>query len=274
VVVAAAAVELLVAHGGINPGLPLPQLYPETGAVAFLRDLPGRVAGVGWALRPNAAMVYRLHDVRGDDPLRLAAYEAVYGALAAPDPVYFQPIRDWRSPWLDRLGVRWVVAGPQEAPPVAEWQLAYAGDDARVWRRPRAQPLVRWSGAGGAVRVLRREPGRWRVRWDAAQPGRLVVAETAATGWSARYEGPAGRLGTQDGLLLAVELPAGRGVVDLRYRPPGLLPAATVSLLALAALLVNLFGPRRRRRGDPAAPRPDGTDADDSGRGRLEARPT
>jgi hypothetical protein len=145
---ALALCDLLAAHGAINPGLPLARLYPPTGAVRFLERQPGRVAGVGEALRPNAAMVYGLYDPRGDDPVKLIRYEAVYRRFAAGDPVYFQPVSRWTSPWLDRLAVRWVVAGPAEAAPAAGWRLAYAGADARVYERPTALPLVRWAPAG------------------------------------------------------------------------------------------------------------------------------
>ncbi|MBV8201889.1 MAG: YfhO family protein, partial [Acidobacteria bacterium] len=148
---ALALCDLLAAHGAINPGLPLERLYPRTGAVRFLAAQPGRVAGTGEALRPNAAMVYGLHDPRGDDPVKLASYEAVYQRFAAGDPVYFQPVERWASPWLDRLGVRWVVASPGEAPPAPGWRLAYAGADARVYERLSALPLVRWALAAGAA---------------------------------------------------------------------------------------------------------------------------
>ncbi|HXO21327.1 MAG TPA: YfhO family protein, partial [Thermoanaerobaculia bacterium] len=98
---ALAVCDLLLAHGGINPGLPLPRLYPATGAVEFLQRLEGqdgRVAGVGEALRPNAAMVYGLDDPRGADPVKLASYESVYRSFASPDAVYFRPIERWTDP--------------------------------------------------------------------------------------------------------------------------------------------------------------------------------
>src|SRR5687767_15397046 len=39
----------------------------------------------------------------------------------------FQPVERWDDPWLDRLGVRWVVGGPDEPAPVPGWRLAYQG---------------------------------------------------------------------------------------------------------------------------------------------------
>jgi hypothetical protein len=235
---AVALCDLLAAHGGINRALPLERLYPETGAVRFLRAHEGRVAGLGEALRPNAALVYGLDDPRGDDPVKLERSEAVYRTFAPGDPVYFQPIRRWGAPWLDRLGVRWVVGGPAEAAPEPGWRLAWSGPEARVWERPGALPLARWEeGSGGALRVAGRVPGRWTIDWNAPAPGLLVVAETWDRGWSARVDGRPVPVHAVDGALLGVRLGPGAGRLDLCYRPPGLAAGAALSGLALATLL-------------------------------------
>ena len=247
---ALALCDLLAAHGAINPGLPLARLYPQTGAVRFLASQPGRVAGTGEALRPNAAMVYGLSDPRGDDPVKLVSYEAVYRQFAAGDPVYFQPVSRWTSPWLDRLGVRWVVAGPEEAPPAPGWRLAYAGADARVFERPTALPLVRWAPPAGPpspvaaaagwaqadLAVVRREPGRWEIGWRAGEPRLLLVAETWAPGWRALVDGQPRPVEAAAGALLGVRLGPGAGRAELRYHPPGLLAGALISAAALLVL--------------------------------------
>jgi hypothetical protein len=244
---AVALCDLLAAHGGINRALPLERLYPETGAVRFLRGREERVAGLGQALRPNAALVYGLYDVRGDDPVKLDRYEAVYRTLAPGDPVYFQPIQSWGGAWLDRLGVRWVVAGPAEAPPDPRWRLAYSGPEGRVYERPGALPPVRWAGGGagaaGEARVAERAPGRWEIDWRSAAPALLEVAETWDSGWSAQElsSGASGggplRVEPAEGALLGVRLGPGAGRVELRYRPPGLAAGAALSALGLLTLL-------------------------------------
>jgi hypothetical protein len=288
---ALALCDLLAAHGAINPGLPLARLYPPTGAVRFLARQPGRVAGTGEALRPNAAMVYGLYDLRGDDPVKLVSYEAVYRRFAAGDPVYFQPITQWSSPWLDRLGLRWVVAGPGEAPRAADWRLAYAGADARVYERPAALPLVRWAppapaesdgsaaaGAGSSraplagdaarvapeavlpagLTVMRREPGRWEIGWHSAEPRLLVVAESWAPGWQALVDGQPRPVEAAAGALLGVRLGPGAGRAELRYRPPGLLAGAWISAAALL-VLVALAAAQVRGRPPAGSAGPAGT---------------
>ena len=256
--VAIAVADLVAAHGATNPALPAASLYPVTPAVQWLREHAatpgaGRIAGVGSALRPNASAVYRLFDVRIDDPLKLAAYERVNAELGAAHPNYFRPIRNWRSPWLDRLGVRWVIGPPGQPPPIAAWHLVYDGADARVFERSGGAPLVRWAGEGnpGARRlaVVRWQPGLWRLRYRAAAGGRVEVAETWSAGWSAQADGRALAVERSHGSLLAVDLPAGAGAVTLRYTPPGFVAGAALSALCLAlGLLLAASAYRKRRR--------------------------
>ncbi|HVR95883.1 MAG TPA: YfhO family protein [Thermoanaerobaculia bacterium] len=234
--------DLWCAHARTNPGLSAARLYPVTGAVAFLQDQPGRVAGVGASLRPNAAMVYGLYDVRGDDPLKLQRYQEVYSRFGLADPVYFGPVEQWDHPWLDRLGVRWVVTGPSEAP-VSNWRLAYSEKDARVYERPGALPLVRLPG--GRVRVDRQEPGLWDIAWEGQ--GQLVVAETWDPGWRAWRDGRPVPVEPVDGLLLGVPAGPGAGRVELRYHSDGFAAGAVLSLLGLAGTGAGALWRRRRK---------------------------
>jgi len=239
-------VDLVAAHARTNPGLPAAKLYPSTGAVRFLQGKPERVAGLGTALFPDASMVYGLYDVRGDSPVKLQRYDRIYAQMGAGDPVYFRPIQSWRSPWLDRLAVRWVMAGPaEEPPPGLGWTLAYAGTDARVYERPSPMPLVRLEGAQrGETRVSRRTPGFWAIDFNAPSGGKLIVAETWDPGWSATLNGKAVALEPELGILLGVKVGPGPGRVELRYRPDGFAAGTGLSLLGLVVL--GLGAMRRR----------------------------
>ena len=246
-------VDLVAAHGRTNPGLPAAELFPVTGAVRFLQGRPERVAGLGDALHPDAAMVYGLYDVRGDSPVKLQRYDQVYAGMGAGDPVYFQPIQSWLSPWLDRLGVRWVMAGPaEEAPAGLGWTLAYSGQDARVYQRPSFLPLARLEdgAVGGEARVAVRSPGFWAIDVNAPRAGKLVVAETWDAGWSATLNGKPVALEQLLGILQGVAVGPGPGRVELRYHPDGFAAGATLSLLGLAA--VGLGTLRQRSRHESA----------------------
>jgi hypothetical protein len=238
------AADLLIAHGRINPAQPLAALYPSTGAIEFLQSREGRVAGTGDALRPNTAMVYRLRDVRGDDSMKLGHYERLYAErLGEGHPTYYRPLRAWSEPWLDDLGLRWVLTGPAESAPVAGWPVVYQGADARVFERPGARPLVRFEqpAAGEEIRVLEEGPGRWRIGWRSLTPGRLVVAEAWDTGWRAELDGRAVPVAPAHGHLLGIDVGSGAGVLSLRYLPTGLGAGAALSFSALAALGLGLW---------------------------------
>jgi hypothetical protein len=249
------AVDLSVAHRSAMPLLPASSLYPATPATEALQDLAadgGRVAGVGTAFRPDAAMVFRVRDVRGDSPLKSVRYERVYGALATPHPYFFRPVRQWDDPWLDRLGLRWVVGSPGRPAPRPDWTLAFDGPDARIWRRPGARSLVRWSDGSPAdrpLRVTRADPGRWVVEVGPGPPQTLVVAETWDAGWSAGWEGERLAVDPWEELLVSVRIPREGGLLALTYRPRGLGWGAAFSLAGLAMLAPwrrLRFHPRRR----------------------------
>jgi len=238
-------VDLTAAHSRTNPGLSISRLYPVTGAIRFLQGRPERVAGLGEALHPDAAMVYGLYDVRGDSPVKLQRYEEIYGEMGRADPVYFHPIRSWSSPWLDRLGVRWVLGGPSEEPPAGlGWTLAYQGSDARIWERPGAAPLARLEG-GGEARIEKRLPGEWRISWQSPARDRLVVAETWDPGWKASVNSRPAAIEPREGILMTVPLPAGPGAVELRYHPAGFTLGMMLSLLGLGVLAAGAALSRR-----------------------------
>lgn len=237
-VVAVLAADLAFTHGRTFPALSAAQHFPKTPALDFLAGKPGRVAAPGNALRPNSAMVYGLSDLRGEDSLKLLAYEATYGRhVGSPNPIYFRPITRWQSPWLDSLGVRWVLAEPFLPPIDPAWRLAYQGPDASIFERRSALEIARLEPPGsGRLEVVEQLPGHRRIAWETTAPTRLVVAETHAPGWRATLDQRTVAIETVDGLLMGVALPAGRGTVELTYRPPGLLAGAILSLLGLIAL--------------------------------------
>ncbi len=250
----AAVLDLVAAHARTNPGLSAASLYPQTGAITFLSypdRSAARFAASGSVLRPNAAMVYGLYDVRGDDSLKLSHYEALYAQeLGGGHPTYFQPLSAWESPWLDRLGVRWVVTDPGSQPLAAGWSHAYSGADAEIWERPNPLPLVRFANPreGDRLEVIERSPGRWKIAWEAASPALVVVAETWEAGWRAEVNGQPQPVERVDGVLLGVRVGPGTGRATVRQRPVGLLWGAALSLFGI--VFIGFVGGRL----EPASP--------------------
>jgi hypothetical protein len=242
ILVALTLADLVWAHAGINPALPVGELYARTLAIDFLAAQPERMAATGTAFRPNAAMVFGLFDVRGDDSLKLSRYERVYGhELATPHPTYFRPIERWDSLWLDRLGVRWVLAPPGAPSPVAGWSVAYAGSDATVFDRGVTQPIVRFEKDTPPPQTLSRSPGRWELAWPGAVDAttRLVIAETWDPGWRATIEGRKLAVEIVDDLWLGVRPGASPGRLAVHYVPQGLYTGLAASLFGFVLLFVG-----------------------------------
>jgi hypothetical protein len=86
---------------------------------------------------------------------------------------------------------------------------------------------------------------------------RVIRSVTAIAGWSATWHPRHGRPVTlavsRAGLVQAVDVPPGRGVVTWRYQPPGF-PAGFALSLAAALIIVLLTGyaAYERRPGRPA----------------------
>jgi hypothetical protein len=264
-VLAFVALDLMTAHAAVHLALPASALYPETGAVRALAGSKERVIATGSTLRPNAALVYGLYDVRGDDPVKLAAYDRLLGErFGGAHPTYFRPLERLDPLWLDRLSVRWVMTAPGAVDENLRsvWHLAYRGGDAEVWERASPLPLARWAGptrgGAGRVEVLERLPGRFRIAFErgsgptrAERDPLLVVAESWAPGWSARLDdGTEIPVEAAGDVLLGVRPPVTRGVVTVSYRPPGLVAGAWGSLAGIFALgVMGWMGWRSRQSG-------------------------
>jgi hypothetical protein len=108
-------------------------------------------------------------------------------------------------------------------------------------------------GPAGTFRILSARQGvnSARVVVRASKPGWLVVPSMWDPGWSATVNGSATDVQRADYNEQAVAVPAGRSVVQLRYRPPGLeqgVVASGLSLLACIAILVWPLWPTRWKR--------------------------
>ena len=201
--VACSAAELLVHHRPANPAVPARLFYPETPAVAFLRERADpwyRIAGIGPPLRPSLATVYGLADPRTSNPAKPAdvahalvrinrfPYRATDGFVNPRDPLY------------QLLGVRHLMTPPgQRIPGMKEvWQdrTARIYEVQRPLPRlflPRAAftcpPGVSWSDCTRRIGNFRRRAallpeaslpsGTDGETWQAAAPrgGRLDLRE-------------------------------------------------------------------------------------------------
>lgn len=248
--------ELFVAHAKTNPPLTERARYPLTESVAFLQDRPDRVAAQDYALRPNAAMVYGLLDIRGDDTLKSRRFFRLEQELnPAASPTSFQPITDWRSPWLDRLDVRWVLVNPGARELAPDWKLVYDGRDARVFQRPTAPGFATWrSGSDEPLSAERTGANSWRLRWRRSESDIIVLAEAWDRGWRVSTPNETGTdTDTEliDDYLIGIPVQAGEGTIELHYRPYGILAGLALSCAAALLVLGTVLSRRVLRRARP-----------------------
>jgi hypothetical protein len=126
-----------------------------------------------------------------------------------------------------------------------------------------ATPLVepplekRLPDAGTAVDRTRTgivsfEAERVVLETEASAPSLLVLSEAWYPGWSASVDGSPARCVPANAWMRAVEVPAGRHRVELRFRSRLLLPGALVSLIAGVGLAVLAWRKGPRPIGSPA----------------------
>ncbi len=113
------------------------------------------------------------------------------------------------------------------------------------------------SGAGGAsedgtCRISEYRADTVTLEVDSPGPAIAVLLDSFAPGWTARVNGVPAPIVPANGAFRGVEVAAGRSVVTMQYRTPGLDLGLAISGLALAAMALCLVpAVRRVRRGGP-----------------------
>jgi len=125
------------------------------------------------------------------------------------------------------------------------------------------------TGAQESVSIIDHDPDRIRARSTTGSSGMVVFSEMFDPGWSAVIDGVSAPLHRVDFAVMGIVVPAGVHVIELRYRTPGLLLGAAISLFTFAAILwaYAWFGINRPKRG----PTSKGRRLTDLRSGRLAA---
>ena len=116
-------------------------------------------------------------------------------------------------------------------------------------RRPLSLQAVPGRPASGATVARLAGPATAPAAATVSSPHgiRVIRAVAAIPGWAATWRpahGPAASLAvSRAGAVQAVDVPAGRGVLTWTYSPPGGTAGLTLSLLAIAVILVLAIGP-------------------------------
>ncbi len=214
-------------------------------------------------LIPRANTLQHIPTLNDPGPLQPTAQHAYLGL--ANTPTASQRDRLLHDPrWTRHCNVGWTLLANPETPPPADAKLVLTTRAReRLYRQPLAGGWAMFADAAqpGIVRCLQHSPNHIALRvdtWPAAmnQPDQasaehvlLLISQLALPGWSATHAGHQLPITRVDGLLLGLQLPAGR-CLDIRcnYFPPGLIAGLTITLLCAAALatavLLTLLRPQ------------------------------
>ena len=282
------AIELGALAYGYNPSVQAQHVFPETEAIAFLRERVGsaRIAGIGFALTPNASMLWRLQDVRGYENTVSHRFQTFYDSLADKMPFGAYNLLAKPSPRLfDLLGVKYIVAEAGAVDPRLDYPVVFAADGIQIHENRNALPRAFLVGRGRSLpdeMMLQRvgspafnpreevlldstapvyEPtlvaGEAEVRdpnvnevnvlVSADSPSWLVLSDTYADGWKAFLDGRETRIYRANYVMRAVRVDAGEHLVRFRYDPPAFAIGLRVSIAALILTGAIAFYPLIRR---------------------------
>src|SRR5262249_55673524 len=198
--VGSAAAVLLALQRGIEmkrtyPTLSRDAMAPVFSGLSTLAEMaPGRIVGVGGALRPNIAGLYGLEDVRGYESLVLARFADTEPLWSEPQFSSFNRVDGLDRPFLSFLGARLAAAGPGDAVPAGWSDL---GRSATLWlfENPSALPRafapsrIRQAPPARVLEEMRVAANFGSVAWeDSERSGELVNPAGAFVG--ARESGP------------------------------------------------------------------------------------
>jgi hypothetical protein len=278
--------DLLLFGHRFNPVVDEAAVYPVTRRLEQLREAAGdgRVAVLDWGLPACVATYYGLDDINGYDAIgrsRLEKLLRLAGTFPVGPPHW--PIvgfNRYDSPVLDVLSVRAVAMSGKRA--ASRLRLLHDEHGFALYENPHALPrafvpreiitvaslaeaetaareravdpaataIVEAAApvaAGEGLVVLRRvEPSRLVLEATMERGGAVLVSEGFDTGWRASTGGRTLPVHPADIALLAVEVPAGRHIVDLVYRPRTW-PAAVALFCGGVGAVVLLLAVAARR---------------------------
>jgi hypothetical protein len=212
--------DLWVATWRYNPPSRAEDVFPETGAIRFLKSVPqpARMTAWGWAFQPDTPGAYGLDDVKGTDPIQHRHYMFMltgYLDLVKGSPD--QMIGNVERPFFDYLNVRHLYLSPDDAIRPAVMIERYRGPDGVVLENLEALPryfIVRSVDVvpdTGAAIYLSRFITDFRER---------AVANAAP------FDGPSARLGGGD--VRVLEYAPSRTVLEVESRGVNLVATSDV----------------------------------------------
>ncbi|MEK6587934.1 MAG: YfhO family protein [Chloroflexota bacterium] len=239
----------------VRPGATLPDPRAQAISQELMGSPPGRAFSPSYSLPQPSAAGLNLELADGVNPLQLDNYyEFMTQATGFPASDYSVTLPPFPEGGPEG---RWAVTVAAEklgllsisqllsAYPIRPDGLEYEGEIlGHSWysnpsARPRAWVETSSELGWRVVKQIEWSPNRIRVVAEGS--GHLVLSELAYPGWRVSIDGESAPIGTAEGLLRAVELPAGEHEAVFTFRPASLMVGLAISaifMLLLASLWI------------------------------------
>ncbi len=143
---------------GFNPHADPDHLFPATPLTDYLRQdaaadmvRGGRMMTIGWVMRPETHMVFRLHSIEGYDAMENRPYRRMIERAQIASIHRTGLVPDGARPLLDLLGLRYLVTPPGGVVGAEAMTLAYEGPDGRDFVNERARPRFAFVSSARAL---------------------------------------------------------------------------------------------------------------------------
>lgn len=180
-------------------------LYPKTKVTSFLQQNLGsyRFASLDDRIMPaNFAVVYKLQDIGGYDPLYLKNYSAV---LPAANRMI--SLKDYRDPRLDILGVKYVLSLTDIDS--LKFIKVFQEGETRIYENKNAKSRVFFADDKGKAVIEKYQPNEVVVKTENEKISFLVLTDIYYSTWKAEVDGQKTEIKIFDNLFRAVNVPAG-----------------------------------------------------------------
>jgi hypothetical protein len=266
-----AVCDLFVLGARWHPLARAENVAPELPVIERLCQSAGRmrITGPPTVLRPNLAILYRLHDARAYDPISIRRYVALVETLNgfAPGSAPMLEMGSERPlPALERLtSVGYALRANGKAPPSMErvadsLPRAYAAGGVRAVSAadaiaalaagldPRVETLIEVDGGASfdgpmrAAEIVSYQAQRVVIHATAARPAWLVLTDAHYPGWRARVNGREAEVVPANYAFRGVRIGEGESRAVFTYEPASYRLGAFIGLLSLACTLALAAG--------------------------------
>lgn len=163
---------------------------------------------------------------------------------ASPQQEFLQHTKGFEA-----IGVKYVLAGPKDAPALAKaGKVVFSDKLVTIFELPHPAPFFSTQGADCKLTVASISS----LTADCPRPATLVRLELDYPGWSAQVNGASVPISAASApapsIVQSISLPAGLSVIGFSYQPSHVIPAYALALLCLLVLIGLPLAPVVRRR--------------------------